>query len=113
MSMTTLSKHAVHKYERANLSRAPDKEYFVYRCVLPNCSHYIQEELIWGRASICHRCGNQFIVQNRARLKGVRKLYCNDCKDKHWNAKPKTVDPTVANLLTRLGISGEGEETDS
>jgi predicted RNA-binding Zn-ribbon protein involved in translation (DUF1610 family) len=46
------------------------KNYEVFRCSLPNCPHYIREELIWNKESLCWKCGKKFFIDKKAaRLK--------------------------------------------
>ena len=99
-----LKPHRVHKYERVDISRDKAKPYWVYKCRLPNCPHYIVESLVWGRATICWRCDDEFIIDS-PKLRGVKHPYCNDCKYKHHLAKPKPIsDPALEDLLASLKV---------
>ena len=53
-----------HKYHRVKMGKT--REYIVYRCALPTCTHYILRELVVGRESLCHRCGKAFILTNKS-----------------------------------------------
>ncbi len=65
----------VHKYRRfvwPNGTKA-------FRCTLPACHHFIAEHLIVGKKSVCWRCGNEFVINEKtARL---AKPQC-DCRKK-------------------------------
>lgn len=63
-----------HRYERAIIGR---KGYTVFKCNLPGCPHYISAKLVKNRISLCNRCGNEFIIDNRAKL--LAKPHCVDC----------------------------------
>jgi hypothetical protein len=68
------AKH-IHQYERRDIGKkAP---YYVYKCVLPNCPHYISEQLVVGRLSICHYCSEPFEVK-QSDLRLV-KPHCENC----------------------------------
>lgn len=49
----------IHKYKRAELG---NNGYVIYRCMLPNCSHYLAQHLAVGRSSICWKCGDEFTM---------------------------------------------------
>jgi len=38
------------------------KGYVIYKCMLPNCPHYLSADLIVGRQSVCWKCGNPFMI---------------------------------------------------
>jgi hypothetical protein len=42
----------IHKYRRGKLG----KSYVVYSCVLPDCTHYLPEDKVVGKKSICWVC---------------------------------------------------------
>ena len=48
----------IHKYQRKKLAR----NYKVYACALPDCSHYISADLIVGKKTICWVCGRVTII---------------------------------------------------
>jgi len=50
--------HHVHKYKRNRLGR----EYTVYECALPDCTHYLPESRIVGKKSICWVCGKAHVI---------------------------------------------------
>jgi hypothetical protein len=66
--------HDVHKYERVKLG---SKGYRVYKCMLPNCMHYVREELVIGMLTICHRCGQP--VQMTKLMAQQKKPHCRMC----------------------------------
>lgn len=70
----------VHKYQRVNASSKKNKEWIVYRCVLPKCTHYILPAFVSGKESICFACSEHFIIgtHNRDQVK----LKCNACTTK-------------------------------
>lgn len=76
-----MTKKHIHKYQRAKLG----KNYVVYRCILPDCGHYIRRELAEGKLSICNRCGE---VMTMGKLQiNLAKPHCNECtqtKKEHY-----------------------------
>jgi len=66
--------HKVHKYERIKLG---NKGFEVFKCMHPNCPHYIRKELVIGRETICWRCGEEVpMTKPMARMK---KPHCYMC----------------------------------
>lgn len=49
----------IHKYMRVELG---DKGFTVFKCMWPNCKHYLRTELVVGRASVCWKCGDEMIL---------------------------------------------------
>lgn len=70
-----MAKKHTHKYERRKLGK--NKDYIVYACVLPDCTHYLERSLAKGMKSICWKCGNVFTMTMRSLTR--RKPVCNDC----------------------------------
>lgn len=48
----------VHKYFRRKMG----KGYIVYACALPDCTHYIREDLVVGKKTVCWVCQRVTIV---------------------------------------------------
>lgn len=64
----------IHKYKKIKLG----KDYIVFRCLLPDCSHYIRRELAEGKVSICNRCNQPFIMTKNVVRKHAMP-HCDDC----------------------------------
>jgi formylmethanofuran dehydrogenase subunit E len=64
----------LHKYERAVLGK---NNYVVFRCILPNCAHYISKELVKGKICLCNRCNEPMIMDTRA--SNMQKPHCKPC----------------------------------
>lgn len=52
----------VHKYIRARMG----KDYIIFKCALPGCTHYISKVVAEGRRSICWVCGNEMVLTKPA-----------------------------------------------
>jgi hypothetical protein len=52
------SQDHVHKYKKVKLGRG----YIVYRCVLPDCTHYLSAKHVVGQKNICWVCGKPHVV---------------------------------------------------
>ena len=67
-----------HKYQLVDIGR--NKKYLVYRCMLPNCTHYLpHRNLIIGKESLCSNCSRQFIIGKDETLV---KPVCHICRAK-------------------------------
>ena len=64
----------LHKYQRTILGR---RNWLIYRCMVPGCTHYIDADLILNRLCECWRCGNAMAINKRAAL--LAKPHCDDC----------------------------------
>jgi hypothetical protein len=73
--MPRLNDHT-HKYKKQKLG-----EQIIFRCMLPNCSHYVLAELISGRATICWRCDKETIITPQ--MAKQTKPHCRDCDWSH------------------------------
>ena len=53
-----------------------------YRCNHPNCTHFIDRELIIGKTSLCSSCGEQFILSREdLRRAKPRCMSCANTKE--------------------------------
>ena len=66
----------IHKYERVNIG--VNRPHFIYKCSLPNCTHYVSERLVAGRLSICWRCGEAFVIR-KGKNGVLKKPHCLGC----------------------------------
>jgi len=94
----------IHKYKKIDLGT--DKEYLVYKCMHPACSHYIPIALAEGKLCECNRCGEPMII-TKVTLNGsnggpMAKPHCNDCIE-----RKKVKDEDVAAIAAFLS----GNET--
>lgn len=73
----------LHRYKKLDLSRTPGKEYLVYQCTKPTCSHYIPIERAEGRLCECNRCGEPMVITKQvltgSNKKPMAKPHCPDC----------------------------------
>lgn len=74
----------IHQYQRKNLA-IPPKEYIVYACALPNCTHYIPAKLAMGKQSLCNKCGNEFTLDRYAIWQQRVNPYCPSCRGEQAN----------------------------
>jgi hypothetical protein len=65
-----------------------------YKCNAPNCTHFIQKDLLVGKYSLCNLCGQQFILSLQDLKLALPR--CFDCS----NSK-KAVLARKAKELTR------------
>ena len=71
----------IHKYQRTTIGSKG--KFIVYRCALPDCSHYIPPELVVGRRSLCNSCANEIIINRDDITIGTIKPICEDCKERN------------------------------
>lgn len=88
-----------HKYQKKILG----KDYLVYKCVNPGCSHYISSELVVGKIAVCFRCDNKFVVTQDQVRKGkeMLKLHCKPCTK---SKKKKNVEIKAEDILSHFNI---------
>jgi len=65
-----------HKYKRMKIGK--EKNYEIFRCFQPGCTHYIAAEHVINRNSICWACNKPFTITYK--LIKVKPT-CQDCKD--------------------------------
>lgn len=95
----------IHKYKKINLGRN-GKEYLVYRCMKPDCSHYVPIAMAEGKLAECNRCEQPFIISKvqltGSSMKPMTRPHCNDCID-----RKKVKDEDVAAIAAFIA----GNET--
>ena len=74
----------VHKYVRVQLGK--ERNYFVWRCSVSGCPHYVPRELVVGRQSICWRCGKVFTITQA--VIDLKKPHCVECTKGKPGTKP-------------------------
>ena len=95
------NKKHIHKYRKGKLSLATNTK--IYKCALPDCSHYILAHLIKGRKSICWRCGSEFTIEREHQR--MAKVHCSDCIIRKGSKTHAPVsNELVEDILTDLGI---------
>lgn len=67
----------VHKYKKIKWGK---NKTIIWRCMLPGCSHYIHDEMIRNRKSICWGCSAVFTM-NPDKMRRV-KPKCDACQHK-------------------------------
>jgi len=92
----------LHRYKKVNLSRTKGKDYFVYRCTKPGCSHYIPIHMSEGTLCECNRCGNPMVI-GKIQLNGseggpLTKPHCSDCVVRKGKLSHETITD-VADFL--------------
>jgi hypothetical protein len=88
----------LHLYKKFNLSRT-EKEYLVYRCMKPACSHYIPIILSEGKLCECNRCGEPMIITKVQRSgnngKPMARPHCLDCFKRKKSNEMETISKFV------------------
>ncbi len=72
----------LHRYKKVNLG-ANGKQFLVYRCTKPSCSHYVRLDMAEGKLCECNRCGLPMIIGRETLTKSSGKPmalpHCSDC----------------------------------
>lgn len=90
-------KSHIHKYSRTKLGET----YYVYRCVLINCTHYLHPQFVVGKLSLCFKCGEPFEMTKKSLLK---KPICKNCKPKRVETEKKSlIDKIMGDLALKTG----------
>lgn len=90
-----------HKYRRTKLS--PSTDTVIYRCVLPDCSHYILPHLLKGKKSICWRCRpeHEFVIEREHQ--NMAKPHCSHSINRIGSKNKVAIsDVEVEDLLNSL-----------
>lgn len=69
----------LHKYKRTKLG----KSYVIFKCIKPDCTHYLSVNLIEDKICECNRCHGPMVMNKRAMT--LASPHCDDCvksKDK-------------------------------
>lgn len=69
----------IHKYKKTNISNKKNKKYFVWKCQLVDCTHYLTKQHVVGRKSICWVCGETCIVRKENDGSIRAKPHCPEC----------------------------------
>lgn len=102
-----MAKHT-HKYKRMKIGK--NKDYPVFRCFVPGCTHYISEEHVVNRYSICWLCDQSFVVTpDLIRMKPI----CKSCKaGRKEGHKAKPIENfSLEDMLANI-VAEEDEEED-
>lgn len=88
--MKPTSINHTHRYKKINIGQN-GKEFLVYRCMKPACSHYIRIDLALNMICECNRCFNPMIITKEilrhSSGKPMARPHCSDCvKRKKTNA---------------------------
>lgn len=99
------SKKHIHRYQRAFLDK--DKKYPVYKCNLPNCTHYLAKALVRGKEALCNRCG-KLMIMGPLQLT-LAKPHCNDCVKPKEEKKLAALRQIVEAMDASSQVQSEGE----
>jgi hypothetical protein len=102
--MAKQSNH-LHKYKKVNIARKnPDKPFWVYKCQIPTCAHYIPLNLAEGKMCICNRCGEIMVISKHTMTQsGGGPMAMPHCVDCTKTRKDTTMQEAMAEYLKQTG----------
>ena len=68
---TVKSQKHYHCYKRMRERKA------YYRCILPDCSHYLHKMYLKGKRALCPHCASLYIIEGRILEHAM--LHCESC----------------------------------
>ena len=92
----------IHKYKKVNLATSPGKAYWIYKCQLPLCSHYVPIHLSEGKACECNRCGDVMLISKAVLThSGGKPMLLPHCPNCIKRKKSADVD-AIADFLEKV-----------
>jgi formylmethanofuran dehydrogenase subunit E len=89
----------LHKYRKVNLTVNPTKApYWVFKCTLPDCTHYLREDMVEGKMVICNVCDEPMLMTRAAML--LARPHCINCT----KFKDKEEKDALADYLKKTGL---------
>ena len=81
MPSRTVANH-IHRYKKVDIGRN-GKEFIVYKCMKPACSHYVRIDLSEGKLCECNKCGGLMMITKAVLIhsgkKPMAKPHCSEC----------------------------------
>ncbi len=101
----------LHKYKKMNISRRPLDEYWVYRCMLPTCNHYVPIKLAEGKLCECNRCHELMVITKRTLVhSGGKPMLFPHCENCIERKKPADVHAIAAYLEGNISHKSSSKE---
>ena len=94
-----------HKYQMIRLGKNKQK---AYRCMLPDCNHYVYPEFIEGKRCVCYICNNEFIITPYAAK--LKRPHCDNCvakgekKPVQLATEQKRIDNLILNFREKYSL---------
>jgi hypothetical protein len=99
-----VTKHKVHKYQKAKLKPSGK---IIYKCILPGCPHYVFPEFVLNREAMCNECSDTFVMPH-AVSSLISKPVCFSCAAKRKKGavsiKKSTTLTSVEDFMKKIGI---------
>lgn len=87
-----------HKYVRRESGAS---KYPIYKCLLPDCTSFINEIIAENKKSLCYFCETEFHITKDQIRRSVIKLQCG-CRDR-GKKKPTVSNEEIKDMLKKLG----------
>jgi hypothetical protein len=109
MPSKTVANH-LHRYKKKNLGRN-GKEYLVYMCTKPACSHYITVEASEGKLCECNRCGEAMIIGRETLTKSSGRPmtlpHCVECIKRKVDKHVDTITEFIERTKPQVSVDEE------
>lgn len=93
--------HDVHKYNQVTFNNRQGGVTVIWRCVLPNCQHYLVGPMVIGKLSICNRC-NKAEFEMKGEALNHKKPHCLECTKNYKGRKPVNKKADIAVVAANL-----------
>lgn len=92
-----------HRYKKKNIGR-DGKEYYVYFCTKPGCSHYIPINLAEGRLCECNYCAAPMIITKavltHSSSKPMTRPHCGACTKRRKESDVEAITEFLEGVRT-------------
>ena len=95
-----LKKDLDHVHQWRRVKPTPNSTVVRYFCTYPDCMATVNRNVLYGKRSICHSCGKEFILDWDS-LRRV-KPKCKACYNSPQGQKRRRVEQTAEDFATRL-----------
>ena len=71
-----------------------------YRCIHPDCTHYMHRMYLKSKRATCYVCGDSFVISPK--ILQYAKLRCEDCRV--GKPKDKEAENKLMEMIKKLGV---------
>jgi formylmethanofuran dehydrogenase subunit E len=86
----------LHKYKRINIG-TNGKEFLVFKCIQPTCTHYIRMDMAEGKLCECNRCGEPLVLDKFAMT--LARPHCHNCVKRKKSTDVEKISSFLAGVI--------------